>query len=151
MKGNVVTILTNIGSPVRFESKEPIQALKCGVHSRKIRAHSPIHPGLAASQVPSKLKTIYQGKRESKFDKILSILSCKQWAVGSNGTVEVQYTKGGTSVILVPDDILDGSGLCGGSIAGKAKAGGLSNGSRRNASIPIIWLLLLFYVGASWL
>lgn len=41
------------------------------------------------------------------------VLSCKQWAVGSNGTVEVEYTRGGQPVILVPDSILQNSGLCG--------------------------------------
>lgn len=96
---------------------------------------------------------MYQRKSGSRFDKFASILSCKQWAVGSNGTVEVQYTKGGTSVILVPDDVLDGSGICGGSIAGKAGAGSLSNGDRRNVNIPIASvflgiLLSLFYVVA---
>jgi hypothetical protein len=30
-----------------------VQASQCDVHSRKMRAHSPIHPGLAASRVPS--------------------------------------------------------------------------------------------------
>lgn len=63
----------------------------------------------------------------------------------------MQYTKGGTSVILVPDDILDGSGFCGGSLAGKAQTSSLSNGDRRSVNIPIASvflgiLLLLFYV-----
>ena len=65
--------------------------------------------------------------------------------------MEVQYTKGGSSVILVPDDILDGSGFCGGSLSGKAGTSGLSNGDRRSVNIPIASvflgiLLLLFYV-----
>ncbi|KAI0273856.1 glycoside hydrolase family 13 protein [Gloeopeniophorella convolvens] len=49
---------------------------------------------------------------DPEMDCASSILTCTQWAVGSNGTVEVQYTKGGAPVILVPDDILQGSGLC---------------------------------------
>jgi len=43
----------------------------------------------------------------------LSILTCKQWAVGSKGTVEAQYTLGGVPNILIPSDMLRGSGLCG--------------------------------------
>jgi len=114
MKGNVVTILTNIGSP------------------------------------PQNASTFAYTPWPSSFSST-DILSCKQWAVGSNGTVEVQYTKGGSSVILVPDDVLDGSGICGGSIAGKAGAGSMSNGDRRNVNIPIASvflgiLLSLFYV-----
>ena len=65
--------------------------------------------------------------------------------------MEVQYTKGGSSVILVPDDVLDGSGICGGSIAGKASASSLENGDRRGVNIPIASvflgiLLSFFYV-----
>ncbi|KAH9981459.1 alpha-amylase [Lactifluus volemus] len=75
MKGNVVTILTDIGSPPKNASM------------------------FAYTPWPSSFST---------FD----IFTCKQWAVGSRGTVEVQYTKGGTPVILVPNDILAGSGLC---------------------------------------
>lgn len=45
----------------------------------------------------------------------ISILSCRQWAVGSNGTVDVEYTRGGVPVILVPDSVLQNSGLCGNS------------------------------------
>lgn len=33
-----------------------IQSSWRGIHSRKTRAHSPIHPGLTASRVPSKLE-----------------------------------------------------------------------------------------------
>jgi len=75
MKGDIVTMLTNIGSPPQNVS---------------IYAYTP---------------------RENSFS-FTDILSCQQWAVGSNGTVEVQYTKGGTPVILVPDNILQGAGLC---------------------------------------
>ena len=72
--------------------------------------------------------------------------------MGSGGTVEVIYSKGGKPVILVPDDILEGSGLCG---AGQVGAGDASNsngdGRRLNAStvsartifLPILVLLFI--------
>ena len=42
-----------------------------------------------------------------------SILSCKQVVVGSNRTVTVEYSLGGHPTILVPSELLTGSGLCG--------------------------------------
>jgi alpha-amylase len=33
--------------------------------------------------------------------------------VGSKGTIEAQYTLGGVPNILIPSDMLSGSGLCG--------------------------------------
>jgi len=44
---------------------------------------------------------------------LTNILTCKQWAVGSKGTVDAQYTLGGVPNILIPSDMLRGSGLCG--------------------------------------
>ncbi|THH15893.1 hypothetical protein EW146_g4659 [Bondarzewia mesenterica] len=75
MRGNVITILTNIGSPAANVS---------------VKAYTPWD-----SSTPS-----------------TDIFSCTQWAVGSQGTVEVQYTKGGAPVVLVPDEILKGAGMC---------------------------------------
>lgn len=42
-----------------------------------------------------------------------SILTCEQYVVGSNGTLEVSYTKGGVPTVLVPSYLLKNSGLCG--------------------------------------
>ncbi len=61
--------------------------------------------------------------------------------------MEVQFTKGGEPVILVPDDILRGSGFCRAASDGTS----LSNGSRRSVNIPITSvffgaLVSLFYV-----
>ncbi len=33
--------------------------------------------------------------------------------MGSKGFIEVEYTKGGQPVILIPTETLEGSGLCG--------------------------------------
>ncbi|KXN90497.1 Alpha-amylase 1 [Leucoagaricus sp. SymC.cos] len=42
-----------------------------------------------------------------------NILTCQQWVVGSKGFLDVEYTKGGVPVILMPSNFLQGSGLCG--------------------------------------
>jgi len=58
------------------------------------------------------------------------ILSCKQYAVGSNGTIVVSYGKGGMPTVLIPDKLLTNSSLCGyevtaskGEVAGQAASG----------------------------
>ncbi|KAI0822624.1 alpha-amylase [Trametes gibbosa] len=76
MKGDVVTILTNIGSPPQNVT---------------ISAHTSWDSGSSTT----------------------NILTCSQYAVGSNGSIEIAYSKGGVPVILVPDSKLDNSGLCG--------------------------------------
>lgn len=59
------------------------------------------------------------GVKFSPFDKqedvtmLLSILTCREWVVGSSGYLDVQYTKGGQPVILTPTNALNGSGFCG--------------------------------------
>lgn len=55
--------------------------------------------------------------------------------------MEVQYTKGGQSVILVPDDILQGSGICHVPNNGTG-ATDFSNGNRRSVNIPIASVFL---------
>jgi alpha-amylase len=75
MKGSVVTVLTNIGSPPQNSS---------------ITMTTPFSPSTA----------------------LTNILTCQQWAVGSAGSVEVDYTKGGVPVILVPSALLAKSPLC---------------------------------------
>ncbi|KAJ3528036.1 hypothetical protein NM688_g8046 [Phlebia brevispora] len=75
IKGGVISIVTNIGSPPANISTA---------------VHTPWQSGFATTDV----------------------LSCRQFAVGSNGTVQVEYTKGGQPVILIPESILWNSGLC---------------------------------------
>jgi hypothetical protein len=62
--------------------------------------------------------------------------------------VEVQYTKGGTPVVLVPDDILEGSGLCRDITRGKASSGSGSSsgekGSRQYMTTPIATVTVVF-------
>ncbi|KAI0005872.1 glycoside hydrolase family 13 protein [Russula compacta] len=103
MKGDVVTIMTDIGSPPQNTS---------------MFAYTPWPSSFSSTD----------------------IFSCKQWAVGSNGTVEVEYTKGGTPVILVPDNILKGSGFCGTS-QGQAATSSYNSGIRC-MNIPIISALV---------
>lgn len=135
MKGSVVTIMTNIGSPVRFVSKE-LDVLKphCVQFAAAKREHVCIYP-LAEQFLDSRVsRTVTQRSYRKNSDAISSILSCKQFAVGSNGSLEVVYTKGGSPVVLVPDDILEGSGLC---RPTQAAASNLSNGGRRGGKVPI--------------
>ena len=102
------------------------------IRSRKTRACLHIPLGLTVSRVTSESEV---NVNRSNSDAISSILSCKQWAVGSNGSVEVQYTKGGSPVILVPDDILQGSGLC--RAAGEVTTSNVSNGCRWRVNVPL--------------
>ncbi|KAF9228592.1 alpha-amylase [Gyrodon lividus] len=76
LKGDVISIMTNIGSPPKNVS-------------------IPVYTPYPASTA------------------LINILTCEQWPVGSNGTIEVQYSRGGVPVILIPMDYLPGSGLCG--------------------------------------
>jgi len=46
---------------------------------------------------------------------LTDILSCEQLVVGSNRTVTVEYSRGGRPTVLVPSELLAGSGLCGNS------------------------------------
>jgi hypothetical protein len=50
--------------------------------------------------------------------------------------VGVEYTKGGMPVILVPDDILEGSGLC--RATGTVTTSNLSNGGKRWVNVPSV-------------
>ncbi|KAI0646787.1 alpha-amylase [Trametes meyenii] len=99
MKGKVLTVLTNIGSPPQNVS---------------ISAHTPFENSLSTTD----------------------ILTCRQYAVGSNGSVEVEYSKGGVPVILVPDDMLDNSGLCGHALATVTEKGAQSTVNTNGASAP---------------
>ncbi|KIJ17255.1 alpha-amylase [Paxillus involutus ATCC 200175] len=44
---------------------------------------------------------------------LINILTCEQWPVGSNGTIQVEYSRGGVATVLIPMNYLPGSGLCG--------------------------------------
>ncbi|OJT14173.1 Alpha-amylase 1 [Trametes pubescens] len=99
MKGDVITVLTNIGSPPQNVS---------------ISAHTPYDNSVSTTD----------------------ILTCRQYAVGSNGSIEVEYSKGGVPVILVPDTKLDNSGLCGhvqASVVSQKGAQGNVNGDANGA------------------
>ncbi len=61
--------------------------------------------------------------------------------------MEVQYTEGGTPVILVPDSVLQGSGLC---RTGKATTSNSSNGCKWRVNVPLavtfLGMSLLSYI-----
>ncbi|KDR81372.1 hypothetical protein GALMADRAFT_239237 [Galerina marginata CBS 339.88] len=88
MKGPVVSILTNIGSPPQ--------------NGTNIAVTTPYPPSTA----------------------MMNILTCQQWATGAKGTVDAQYTLGGVPNILIPSNMLSGSGLCGNELKTTASNGG---------------------------
>ncbi|EMD38673.1 glycoside hydrolase family 13 protein [Gelatoporia subvermispora B] len=99
MKGDVVTILTNIGSPPQNSS---------------VAVYTPW----------------------SRNTALTNILTCQQWQVGSNGTIEMQYTKGGEPAIFAPNTLLPGSGLCGFSSSVNLKSGsGSAQGAAASSAI----------------
>jgi len=110
MKGKVVTILTNIGSPPQNTS---------------MFAYTPWPLSFSSND----------------------IFSCTQYAVGSNGSVDVQYTEGGEPVVLVPDDILHGSKLC--SVVSDTTSNSKSNGCRGwrvNVPLAVTFILFLSFI-----
>ncbi|EPQ58540.1 alpha-amylase [Gloeophyllum trabeum ATCC 11539] len=116
MKGNVISILTNIGSPPANLS---------------VAVYTPFENNFATTDV----------------------LSCRQWAVGSNGTVDVEYTRGGQPVVLVPSSQLEGSGLCGYAVKNSTKsaasmASGAPSGLSRYDAMMTSALLILLTLGS---
>ncbi|KAH9901106.1 alpha-amylase [Cubamyces lactineus] len=120
MKGDVITVLTNIGSPPANVS---------------IAAHTPFSNSASTTD----------------------ILTCTQFAVGSNGTIEVEYSKGGRPVVLVPDDLLDNSGLCGHTlattVAGKSSQGAVTTSGASRMTLangtPLAFVAGLVLVASS--
>ncbi|KJA27291.1 glycoside hydrolase family 13 protein [Hypholoma sublateritium FD-334 SS-4] len=104
MKGPVISIMTNIGSPPQN-----------GTH---IAVTSPYPQNTA----------------------MVNILTCAQWVVGSEGTLVTQYTLGGVPTILIPLQLLNGSGLCNtelGVIAGNGGKAGALNASASTSQFPL--------------
>ncbi|RDB21011.1 Alpha-amylase 1 [Hypsizygus marmoreus] len=73
-----------------------------------------------------------------------NILTCKQWAVGAGGMVDVEYTKGGVPVILVPTTRLKGSGICDASGTKNGSAVASSDSPRVSINLPLISFMLAF-------
>lgn len=117
MKGPVVSIVTNIGSPPQNDT------------------HIAVETPYASSTA------------------LTDILTCQQWATGSGGTVDAQYTLGGVPTILIPSSMLNGSGLCGTELTTVASNGGkaaaLNSGVRAtplSATLPILLGILFSFV-----
>lgn len=115
MKGPIISIMTNIGSP-------------------------PANLSVA-------VYTPYAGSMTT-----MEILTCKQYVVGSNGTVDIEYTKGGVPAILVPTDVLKDSGFCGSEDVAQPTTGQLAQSSdapelRRPFFLVALFVLGLVYVG----
>jgi alpha-amylase len=93
MKGSVISIMTTVGSPPKNAS---------------LAVYTPFKSDFPATEQVFNVCSTYK-KRLFVFR---SILSCRQWVVGSNGTVEVEYSKGGKAVILIPSSLLSHSDIC---------------------------------------
>ncbi|KIP10336.1 glycoside hydrolase family 13 protein [Phlebiopsis gigantea 11061_1 CR5-6] len=112
MKGPVISIMTNIGSP--------------------------------PANITVPVYTPYAGNLAT-----IDILTCSQFVVGSNGTVDVQYNKGGVPTILVPTSVLENSGFCGNSeVVVQDTKGQLASSALSHLTTPAssfaFFLLLVF-------
>jgi len=120
MKGPVISVVTNIGSPPTNNT------------------HIAVRTPYASSSA------------------LTNILTCKQWAVGSKGMIEAQYTLGGVPNILMPSDKLRGSGLCGTQLKVIDDQGGTApalNSTTHLSQIPsglmIIFTVFCLFLGMS--
>lgn len=104
LKGDCVSIMTNIGSPP--------QNISIPVYT----------PYLASAS-------------------LTNVLTCEQWPVGSNGTINAQYSLGGVPLVLYPTTLLQDSGLCGNSDTTTGSATYVSSAMRIHR--PVISLLVV--------
>ncbi|KAH8102880.1 alpha-amylase [Cristinia sonorae] len=119
MKGDVLSVLTNIGSPPANVS---------------MAVYTPYSNSLAMTDV----------------------LSCAQYVIGSNGTLSVEYTKGGQAKVIVPSTLLQNSGICGNPAEVDQKPKGqLADGSAAGRSLSephslaggLVFSFVLFVLG----
>lgn len=139
MKGDVITVLTNIGSPVSISDLIRCIYLTLTLCIRySPRTSASPHTRRTTTVFPPRSQCMYSPSMTTIADlaSLFSILTCRQYAVGSNGSIEVEYSKGGVPVILVPDTKLDNSGLCGhvqASVVSQKGAQGTVNGDANGA------------------
>ncbi|KAL1683489.1 glycoside hydrolase family 13 protein [Schizophyllum commune] len=117
-KGEVITVLTNIGSPAQ--------------NGTQIAVKSPYGPSYAMTDV----------------------LTCQQWVTSSEGMLDVEYTAGGKPVILVPEKLLSGSGLCGqdSNLSGNSRSQDSNDGAVNVVSrlYAILLSAVLIFVAWPW-
>ncbi|KAL0947268.1 hypothetical protein HGRIS_013390 [Hohenbuehelia grisea] len=101
MKGDIISVLTNVGSPP---------------HNGSISLQSPWQSGTA----------------------MLNVLTCRQWAVGANGWLDVEYTKGGVPVVLVPEMMLRDSNICGEQVSVQSGAMKGSQAQKKSGARPTL-------------
>ncbi|KAJ7756824.1 alpha-amylase [Mycena maculata] len=115
-KGNIVTILTNIGAPPQNFTNTAFQ--------------SPWAHGTVT----------------------IDVIACRQFVVASGGYLEVEYTKGGVPVVLAESSFLQGSGLCGATLAAlhDSSTGDVVAQSSASRHTPLVWLAVpLFLMSVS--
>jgi len=61
-----------------------------------------------------------------------NILTCRQWVIGAEGWVQVEYSKGGVPVVLMPSALLEGSGLCTDELSAQS---GLNKGAKTSGAL----------------
>ncbi|PIL23741.1 ATP-binding cassette transporter [Ganoderma sinense ZZ0214-1] len=64
----------------------------------------------------------------------LSTPTTDQFAIGSGGTLEVSYVKGGKPAVIVPDVLLAGSGICGHTLTTTSSTGSAQEASSSNGA-----------------
>lgn len=77
------------------------------------------------------------------------VLSCQQYPVGSNGTIEMSYSAGGKAAIFTVNDDLKNSGLCGNSApstTGEGLASQKSGGLKGPKFTPATFVLTLILI-----
>jgi len=100
LKGKVISVVTNIGSPP------------------------------ANLSVP-----VYTPWKQSEI--LTEVISCDQYSVGSNGSIQMQYSKGGQAAIFANNDDMQNSGVCG--FGGKFGASsGSAISSKKNSAITFV-------------
>lgn len=117
LKGDCVSIMTNIGSPP--------QNISIPVYT----------PYLASAS-------------------LTNVLTCEQWPVGSNGTINAQYSLGGVPLVLYPTTLLQDSGLCGNSDTTTGSATYVSSALRIHRPVisllTVLSSLLLGFLSSFW-
>lgn len=146
-KGPVITVLTNVGSPVSLRRRSERHLIAHCFFLARERHHlgqyryESQHSNHRVRFVRVHARLIRQCSPAADH----SILSCTQFVIGSGGTLEVGYVKGGKPAVIVPDALLSGSGICGHTLTtttsstGSTQESSSSNGaqSRRLRSMYI--------------
>lgn len=160
LKGDCVSIMTNIGSPVSpCEPCEPLSP-----HLRFFWSYytlllaskyqySRVYP-VPCKRVTHQVSCFSNLTGTSELTSCYSVLTCEQWPVGSNGTINAQYSLGGVPLVLYPTTLLQDSGLCGNSDTTTGSATYVSSALRIHRPVisllTVLSSLLLGFLSSFW-